>query len=556
MPQSRPGSVPAVLAVFAAAGFVMGQALSRLPAVRDQLGAGPGELGVALMGMGAGSLLAMPFSGRLADRFGSRAVVSTTVVLACLGWGSLAMVPSVPLLFAVLVLTGVNVGLWDVTMNIQAAHVERGRPRAWMPQFHAGFSGGAVLGAGSGALAAFLGVGLVQLPVLAALAGVVAVVGAQRFVREEHDPDPTPQTGVRAPAAARSRITRPEILLGLVALAAAFAEGAANDWLALLLVDVHEAPEAFGALTLTAFNLTMMIGRLLGGPATDRFGRDVVVRAGGVLAVLGILLVVLVPSLAVALVGGLLWGLGTSTIFPAAMSAAGEVPGRGNRAITVVSTIAYGAFLFGAPMIGLLAEWVGLDRALFLVVGFLVLMVLLAPVMRVAGYGGMSLTLRPPTVADEAAMRRMHDQLADEGFQFLLADGPWPHVLAQVEWESRGIGLPEGRVPADFLVAEVDGEPVGRVSIRHRLNDFLLQEGGHIGYAVAPEHRRRGYGTEIVRQAVRRLAALGVDRALVTCDDDNAASAGTIEKAGGVLEDVRETTSGGVPKRRYWIRAR
>ena len=167
-----------------------------------------------------------------------------------------------------------------------------------------------------------------------------------------------------------------------------------------------------------------------------------------------------------------------------------------------------------------------------------------------------SLSLRPPTVADEAAMRRMHEQLAQEGFQFLLADGPWPHVLAQIEWESRGVGLPEGRVPADFLVAEVDGEPVGRVSIRHRLNDFLLQEGGHIGYAVAPQFRRRGYGTEIVREAVKRLAALGVDRVLITCDDGNHASAGTIEKAGGVLEDVRPTASGGPPKRRYWIRAR
>lgn len=384
----RVGSVPAVIVVFAAAGFVMGQALSRVPAVRDHLLATPGQLGLALMGMGAGSLLAMPFSGRLVDRFGSRAVVSVTVVLGCLGWGSVALVPSVPLLFTTLFLTGINVGLWDGTMNIQAAHVERHRPRAWMPQFHAAFSGGAVLGAGSGALAAVLGVGLVQLPVLAALAMVSGLVAARRFVPEDHDEHRADEAG-EPPAGLRPRpgITRPEILIGIVCLAAALAEGAANDWLALLLVDVHEAPEAFGALTLTAFNLTMMVGRLMGGPAIDRFGRERVVGVGGVLSVAGILMVVLMPSLTLALLGGLLWGLGVSTIFPAAMSAAGEIPGRGNRAITVVSTIAYGAFLFGAPSIGLLAEWAGLGRALLLVVAALGLMVVLSPVMRARAPG-------------------------------------------------------------------------------------------------------------------------------------------------------------------------
>lgn len=300
----------------------------------------------------------------------------------------MALVPSVPLLFTTLFLTGINVGLWDVTMNIQAAHVERHRPRAWMPQFHAAFSGGAVLGAGSGALAAVLGVGLVQLPVLAALAMVSGLVAARRFVPEDHDEHRADEAG-EPPAGLRPRpgITRPEILIGIVCLAAALAEGAANDWLALLLVDVHEAPEAFGALTLTAFNLTMMVGRLMGGPAIDRFGRERVVGVGGVLAVAGILVVVLVPSLTLALLGGLLWGLGVSTIFPAAMSAAGEIPGRGNRAITVVSTIAYGAFLFGAPSIGLLAEWAGLGRALLLVVAALGLMVVLSPVMRARAPG-------------------------------------------------------------------------------------------------------------------------------------------------------------------------
>ena len=96
----------------------------------------------------------------------------------------------------------------------------------------------------------------------------------------------------------------------------------------------------------------------------------------------------------------------------------------------------------------------------------------------------MSLILRPPTTADEAAVRDMNEQLAAEDFDFLLAEGPWDHVLAQIEREAQGVGLPEGRVPADFLLAEVDGVRVGRVSIRHHLNVLLHEVGGHAARPV------------------------------------------------------------------------
>jgi MFS family permease len=385
----QPGSVVAVLVVFASAGLAMGQALARVPALRDAIGADKAQLGLALMGMGLGSLLAMPFTGRLVDRFGSRRVVSACIVLACCGYAALSVVPSVPLLMLALTATGTAVGVWDVGMNIQATHVERQRDRSWMPFFHAAFSAGAVLGAGLGALAAWQGVGLVQLPVVAAVTAGVALVAASRFVPEEHEEpggaagspgeDGATDAGTDSP---RVRVTGAELLIGLVCLSAALGEGAANDWLALLLVDVHGAPEAYGALVLTGFNVTMTVGRLVGGPFIDRFGRAVLVRGGGLMAAAGIVTVAMAPSLGAAMVGGLLWGLGISAVFPAAMSAAGEVPGRGNRAITVVSTVAYGAFLFGGPSIGVLAEAVGLDRALLLVVAFLLGMSALAPVMR------------------------------------------------------------------------------------------------------------------------------------------------------------------------------
>ncbi len=164
----------------------------------------------------------------------------------------------------------------------------------------------------------------------------------------------------------------------------------------------------------------------------------------------------------------------------------------------------------------------------------------------------MPLVLRMPTRADEPAARRLHAQLLEEGFSFLLAEGTWDEVLDEVAREAAGHDLPPGRVRADFLLAEVDGTVVGRVSIRYALTDFLRRVGGHVGYAVGPEFRRRGHATQILRQSVERLRAAGVDRVLVTCDDDNVASARTIEACGGRLEDVLEV-EGGPAKRRYWI---
>ncbi len=367
------------------AGLVMAQTFARMPTVRDAVGASKGELGLALVGGGLGALMAMPFTGRLVDRFGTRWVVTVSIVVACAGWSSVALATNPLMLGALLVLTGAPVGIWDVAMNVQASAVEQTRGRSLMPVFHGIFSAGAVIGAGSGALLVYLGVGLIQLPILGFIAMVIGLLAVRFFM-----PDPVATSGKAAPAgesrsgdgeaepATRRGITSLEIMIGLVCLGAALAEGSANDWLAILLVDVQMAPEAVGALALTAFNVAMMVGRLAGGPAIDRFGRDTVTRVGGVMAICGIVMASQVPSLPVALLGGLIWGLGVSTIFPASISAAGEIPGRGNRSITVVSTIAYAAFLFGAPTIGLLAEAFGLSQALFIVIAFLALMIVLA----------------------------------------------------------------------------------------------------------------------------------------------------------------------------------
>jgi predicted acetyltransferase len=161
--------------------------------------------------------------------------------------------------------------------------------------------------------------------------------------------------------------------------------------------------------------------------------------------------------------------------------------------------------------------------------------------------GDRPLRLRPLRVTDEQLARQAHGELALEGFAFLLdvrAGEPWHTYLDRLDKLQRGVDVPAGWVPATFLIAEAEGQLVGRVSVRHELNAYLGEFGGHIGYAVRPAHRRRGFATDILRQALHRAQNAGVQRALVTCDLDNVGSAKVIEKCGGALEGVTPARDG------------
>lgn len=168
----------------------------------------------------------------------------------------------------------------------------------------------------------------------------------------------------------------------------------------------------------------------------------------------------------------------------------------------------------------------------------------------------MDLRLRPLRLEDEAEVVAAHEIMRAEDFPFMINGEPGIDWAAHVQFHDdarRGLNLPDHLVPATFLVAVVDGVIVGRSSIRFRLNDYLAAAGGHIGYCVLPVHRRRGYATEILRQSLVIVRAEGEDDVLVTCDEHNVASAATIERCGGVLQDVVDNPSGGPRKCRYWI---
>lgn len=164
------------------------------------------------------------------------------------------------------------------------------------------------------------------------------------------------------------------------------------------------------------------------------------------------------------------------------------------------------------------------------------------------------LEFRVPVHGDKEQILAAQAELAQEDFPFVfLKPGhTWEEYVAGTEHQRTALNLPPGRVPATMLVALLGQDIVGRVHIRHALNDELRAVGGHIGYAVRPAFRRRGYAVQLLLQGLRVCRDLGIQRALVTCDADNPSSIATIERCGGVLEDVVSTPCSSA-KRRYWI---
>ena len=372
--------------VFAANGGLFATRVSRIPAVRDDIGATERGLGFALLFVAVGSLAAMPLSGRLVTRVGARRVLVTCIVTCALGYTALGLAPDLVVISVVLLVLGAGVGVWAVAMNVSAHAVEVRAGRTLMPGFHAAWSIGTVVGAGIGALSAKAGVDpAVQFAVCAGVVGVAAVVavrampdrpadepeaeGADETVGDVAGEDVAAERHL-PPAPRRGALIRdPRLIgLGLMTFCAAWAEGAANDWLALMLTDDRGASGALAALGFAVFAGAMTLGRAVGNQVVSRLGRVRSLRTGAVVAAVGVTGLLTIDSLPVAYVGAALWGLGISIGFPLAMSAAGETPGRGASAIATVATIAYSGFLVGPPLLGTVAHATSLDTSLWAVV--------------------------------------------------------------------------------------------------------------------------------------------------------------------------------------------
>ena len=358
----------AVALAFVLNGLCFASLVSRVPDLRTDLRLDNGGLGLLLLAVAAGSLLALPAAGRLIARWGAAGVVRLGAWAAAAGLAIAALAADVaaswPLCALGLFGYGIGVGVWDVAMNVEGAEVERRLRRTVMPRFHAGWSVGSILGAGVGVLMA---AGSVPLAVHVGGVGVLAlalvVPGVRAFLPS------APQAGTMADdVAPRSAWLEPRTLaVGVMVLAFALVEGSANDWLALALIDGHDARRWVGVAGFSLFVTAMTAGRLVGPAVLDRFGRAPVLVATSGLAALGVLLVVVASPPVLVAVGILLWGLGASLGFPVGMSAAADDPARSAARVSVVATIGYAAFLAGPPLLGQLGDRVGTLDSLLVV---------------------------------------------------------------------------------------------------------------------------------------------------------------------------------------------
>jgi MFS family permease len=373
----------AVATVFVLNGLLFATLFSRVPDIREHLDLSNGRLGLLLLSISVGSLLGLPASGRLIERVGATGVVRGGALLTLAGMALVALgvsgIEHVPTAAVGLAGYGFGTAVWDVAMNVEGAEVERRLGYTVMPRFHAGFSLGAIGGAGIGAAATGVGVPLPVHVLVVTLATVaVVVVAAAAFLpAAPHDDAEEPEVPGWSPW-----LEPRTVAIGAMVLAFTLAEGAAGDWLALALVDGYDARHFVGVAGFGLFVTAMTAGRLVGPVLLDRFGRVPVLLASAGAAFVGLMLVITSGQPVLAAVGIAIWGLGAALGFPVGMSAAADDPKRAARRVSVVSTVGYGAFLTGPPLLGFVGNHVGTLDSLYVVVGAMVPAALLVTAVR------------------------------------------------------------------------------------------------------------------------------------------------------------------------------
>ena len=367
----------AVIAAFAVGGITVASWGPRLPAVQTDLGADTAMIGVILGCVTIGSIAGLVASTPLLHYLRSKralggAILVVAVAMALMGVG--VALGSIPVTVVAFVIVGFGIGTLDVLINVEGAAVESRAKRTLMPLMHGAWSVGAAVGAGIGALCAAIGITpSEQFLGEAVLIGLSTLLIAPSIAPGPRAEEPKAELTrwQRVVQWARGWLDWRLLLIGVVMLGVELGEGSANSWMTLAVHDDHGQTAAVAALFFTAFAVGEALTRILGGPVVDRLGRVWTIRVTTALGVVGMVLFILGGDVWLVLVGVLLWSVGVSMGFPLGMSAAAESGPNPAARVSVVASVGYFANLAGPPVIGALAEQVGLLDSLWLVVVFM-----------------------------------------------------------------------------------------------------------------------------------------------------------------------------------------
>jgi MFS family permease len=350
--------------MFFVIGLAAGAWAPLVPFAKQRLALSDGALGLILLCLGVGSIIAMPVAGALASRFGCRRVLMTGAAAICLIFPLLAFAPAAPLMAAALFVFGASLGSVDCVINMQAIVVERQSGRPLMSGFHALYSLGGIVGAG--AVSGLIGLGasalIATLAIAVAMLAATLVAGPGLLAARAEEPGPAfalPHGAV--------------LLIGALCFVVFLAEGSALDWSAVLLRWVRHADPAEAGLAFAAFSATMTGGRLMGDALVARTGLVRTVALGALAAAAGLTLAALAPSWPLSVAGYALVGAGCANIVPALFTLTGRqssMPEAG--AVAAVSVLGYAGILVGPAGIGFVANLAGLPAALLAVAAMLV----------------------------------------------------------------------------------------------------------------------------------------------------------------------------------------
>ncbi len=345
--------------------------LVRLPDVRSSIDVSTSELGWVLFAGSVGAMTSLLLSGRFVAHFGARNAVVTGFTILGIGQviSALSLVIEAPLGVAVGgLISGFGYGIGDVGINVEGAELEKLRGKSLLPQLHGAYSLGALAGAGIGTLAIIAQFSLVvQMITISIITTVIAWLTFKKLPIETGI-NKTSSTGTKQKRE-RVLLSRRILFLGLGIMGLSLAEGGSNDWLALSVVDDYKLDTTTAGVTFGIMTLAMVIIRFSGGKIVDRYGRVFALRGLGIAGVIGILLVILSPTIYLAWVGAALWGAGVALGFPLFISAAADGENSSQRVATV-TTFGYIAFLVGPPLLGFLGQSWGLLNMFYLLAFF------------------------------------------------------------------------------------------------------------------------------------------------------------------------------------------